>query len=41
MADMQSGEKGCYTEHGVSGYGVAVKIHGPELMAGYLYQSDG
>ncbi len=32
MADIQSGEKGCYTEHGVSGYGVAVKIHGPEPM---------
>ncbi len=32
MADIHSGEKGCYTEHGVSGYGVAVKIHGPEPM---------
>ncbi len=32
MTESQSGEKGCYTEHGVSGYGVATKIHGPELM---------
>jgi hypothetical protein len=32
MADTQISEKGCYTEHGVSGYGVAAKIHGPELM---------
>lgn len=32
MTDNQSEEKGCYTEHGVSGYGVAAKIHGPELM---------
>ena len=30
--DIQGGEKGCYTEHGVSGYGVAVKIHGSELL---------
>jgi len=32
MADIQSGEKGCYTEHGVSGYGVAVKLSRPEPM---------
>lgn len=26
MADQDAGQKGCYTEHGVSGYGVAVKL---------------
>lgn len=26
MADLNTGEKGCYTDHGVSGYGVAVKL---------------
>jgi hypothetical protein len=32
MTDSQNSEPGCYTEHGVSGYGVAAKIHGPDLM---------
>jgi hypothetical protein len=32
MADIHTGEKGCYTEHGVSGYGVAVKLSRPEPM---------
>jgi hypothetical protein len=32
MTDIHSGEKGCYTEHGVSGYGVAVKLSRPEPM---------
>ncbi len=32
MADIQRSEKGCYTEHGVSGYGVAVKLSRPEPM---------
>ena len=33
MAEATSGEKGCYTEHGVSGYGVAVKLSRPQPMA--------
>ena len=32
MTDTQGTEKGCYTEHGVSGYGVAAKVHGPDKM---------
>jgi len=33
MADATGVETGCYTEHGVSGYGVAVKLSRPEPMA--------
>ncbi len=29
MTDPLTAEKGCYTEHGVSGYGVAVKVSHP------------
>jgi len=32
MAEASSLEKGCYTEHGVSGYGVAVKLSRSEPM---------
>ena len=32
MPDSAGGEKGCYTQHGVSGYGVAVKLSHPEPM---------
>lgn len=32
--NLQGTEAGCYTEHGVSGYGVAVKLHGDTLMDG-------
>jgi len=32
MADKPSVEQGCYTEHGVSGYGVAVKLSRGEPM---------
>ena len=32
MAEPQDQEKGCYTEHGVSGYGVAVKLTRSEAM---------
>lgn len=32
MVDNSTVEKGCYTEHGVSGYGVAVKLARPEPM---------
>ena len=32
MPDRAGGEKGCYTQHGVSGYGVAVKLSHPEPM---------
>jgi len=32
MVEVAGGEKGCYTEHGVSGYGVAVKLSHPALM---------
>ena len=33
MAESAGGEKGCYTQHGVSGYGVAVKLSHPAPMA--------
>jgi hypothetical protein len=36
MADIAGGEKGCYTEHGVSGYGVAVKLSRPAPMADHF-----
>jgi hypothetical protein len=32
MVDAAPSEKGCYTEHGVSGYGVAVKLSKAEPM---------
>jgi hypothetical protein len=32
MAEAGASEKGCYTEHGVSGYGVAVKVSRSEPM---------
>lgn len=32
MGDQTLNEKGCYTEHGVSGYGVAVKVSRSEPM---------
>lgn len=32
MADENLGEKGCYTEHGVTGFGVAVKVSRSEPM---------
>jgi len=32
MADYSDTEKGCYTEHGVSGYGIAVKLSRKEPM---------
>jgi len=32
MVESAGGEKGCYTEHGVSGYGVAVKLSHPGPM---------
>jgi hypothetical protein len=32
MEEAKEVEKGCYTEHGVSGYGVAVKLSRAELM---------
>jgi hypothetical protein len=32
MADYSDTEKGCYTQHGVSGYGVAVKLSRKESM---------
>jgi hypothetical protein len=32
MVESTGGERGCYTEHGVSGYGVAVKLSHPEPM---------
>ncbi len=32
MADVNDAKEGCYTEHGVSGYGVAVKLSRDEPM---------
>ncbi len=33
MEDLETTEKGCYTEHGVSGYGVAVSLKREEKMS--------
>lgn len=33
MDDQKTVDKGCYTEHGVSGYGVAVNLKREELMS--------
>jgi len=35
----QNAEPGCYTEHGVSGYGVAAKIHAQEPMTDSFIRS--
>lgn len=37
--DTQEQQAGCYTEHGVSGYGVAIKISGQHLMDELLVKS--
>jgi hypothetical protein len=36
MGDQKTVDKGCYTEHGVSGYGVAVNLKREELMSDAL-----
>jgi len=36
MDDQKTVDKGCYTEHGVSGYGVAVNLKREELMSDVL-----
>lgn len=36
MDDLKPVDKGCYTEHGVSGYGVAVNLKRDEIMSDVL-----
>ena len=32
-SDLKNTDKGCYTDHGVSGYGVAVRLTGKQVMS--------
>lgn len=39
MQDYKDSDIGCYTEHGVSGYGVAAKLSRPEIMDEYFLKT--